>query len=53
MANNADTRNVVPDPDNGWDVHKPGAKRASAHYDRQMDAIDRARQIQRTTVAAN
>ena len=45
MANTPNTRNIVPNPDGGWDVHKPGAKRASAHYDRQIDAIDRARQI--------
>ncbi|WP_332107473.1 DUF2188 domain-containing protein [Mycobacterium simiae] len=39
------SREVVPNPDGGWDVKKPGASRASAHYDRQSDAVDRARQI--------
>lgn len=38
------SREVVP-TDGGWDVKKPGAGRASAHYDRQRDAVDRARQI--------
>jgi hypothetical protein len=38
-------RHVVPDPDAGWNVVKPGSSRASAHLDRQSDAIDRARQI--------
>jgi hypothetical protein len=35
-------RHVVPNPDGGWDVKKPGASRASAHTDVQRDAIDRA-----------
>lgn len=38
-------RHVVPNPDGGWDVKKPGAGRASAHTDTQADAIGRARQI--------
>jgi hypothetical protein len=38
-------RHVVPDPDGGWNVQKPGASRASSHHDTQADAIDRARQI--------
>jgi len=39
------SREVVPNPDGGWDVKKPGAARASAHYDKQSDAVDRARDI--------
>ncbi|WP_369677227.1 DUF2188 domain-containing protein [Mycobacterium malmoense] len=39
------SREVVPNPDGGWDVKKPGADRASAHYERQSDAVDRARRI--------
>ncbi|WP_081231537.1 DUF2188 domain-containing protein [Mycobacterium avium] len=39
------SREVVPNAGGGWDVKKPGADRASAHYDRQSDAVDRARQI--------
>jgi hypothetical protein len=38
-------RNVVPNPEGGWDVEKPGASRASAHLDTQRQAIDRGRGI--------
>jgi Type ISP C-terminal specificity domain/Uncharacterized protein conserved in bacteria (DUF2188)/N-6 DNA Methylase len=38
-------RHVVPNPDGGWDVKKPGAVRASAHADTQAAAQDRAREI--------
>ena len=38
-------RHVVPNPDGGWDVRAPGAQRASAHLDKQSDAINRAREI--------
>lgn len=38
-------RDVVPNPDGGWDVTKPGADRASAHRDTQAEAIDRGREI--------
>lgn len=37
-------RNVVPNPNGGWDV-RGGGNRASAHTDTQAAAIDRARQI--------
>jgi hypothetical protein len=29
------SRHVVPDPDGGWNVQKPGASRASSHHDTQ------------------
>jgi len=38
-------RHVVPSPDGGWDVQKPGSSRSSAHLPTQADAIDRARTI--------
>jgi hypothetical protein len=38
-------RIVKPNPEGGWDVAARNAQRASAHYDTQADAIDRARQI--------
>lgn len=38
-------RIVKPNHDGGWDVAARDAQRASAHYDKQSDAIDRARQI--------
>lgn len=41
----ANQRNVVPDPNGGWRVEKPGATRASAVADTQAQAIDRGRQI--------
>lgn len=44
MANDND-RHVVPNPNGGWDVVKPGSERASAHKETQADAIDRAREI--------
>lgn len=39
------SRHVVPNPMGGWDVKRPGAKRASAHLPTQKDAEKRARQI--------
>jgi hypothetical protein len=41
------SREVVPTPDGGWDVKKPGSGRASAHLETQAQAVDRARQILR------
>jgi hypothetical protein len=38
-------RHVVPNPDGGWDVKAPGAKRASSHHDTQADAEQRAKEI--------
>ena len=38
-------RHVVPNPEGGWDVKKPGASRASAHEDTQAAATSRAREI--------
>jgi len=45
MAKGPNQRNVVPSDGGGWDVTKPGASRASAHYDTQAQAIGRARTI--------
>lgn len=44
MSKDSD-RHVVPNPEGGWDVEKPGASRASTHHDTQAEAIDRAREI--------
>ena len=38
-------RHVVPNPEGGWDVLKPGADRSSSHQPTQAEAIDRAREI--------
>jgi hypothetical protein len=38
-------RHVVPNPNGGWDVKKPGANRASVHTDTQAQAAERAKTI--------
>ena len=45
MAN--ERRIVQQNPDGGWDILKPGAKRASGHEDTQRDADRRAGEILR------
>lgn len=42
---NDNNRHVVPNPDGGWDVKAPGAKRASTHHDTQAEAERRAKEI--------
>ena len=41
------THHVVPNHDGGWDVRRGGSERASGHFDRKQDAIDRGREISR------
>ncbi|WP_454778739.1 DUF2188 domain-containing protein [Georgenia muralis] len=41
----AQRRHVVPNPNGGWDVKKPGASRSSAHAETQAGAQARAREI--------
>lgn len=43
MARNE--RHIVPNPSGGWDAVKPHHERASGHFDRQAEALDRAREI--------
>jgi Uncharacterized protein conserved in bacteria (DUF2188) len=43
MARNE--RHIVPNPQGGWDVTKPGASRASSHHDTQSAAEQRAKEI--------
>lgn len=38
-------RHIVHNPAGGWDIKKPGTDRSSGHFDRQADAIDRAKEI--------
>jgi hypothetical protein len=46
MAKNDEDRYVVPNGERGgWDVIKEHAKRASAHFDTQAEAVSRAREI--------
>lgn len=40
-------RLVVPSPQGGWIVKKPGARRASTHHSTKAQAVDRAREIVR------
>lgn len=42
---NENNRHVVPNPNGGWDVVKPDAKRASAHTGTQAEAVQRAKKI--------
>lgn len=38
-------RDVVRNPEGGWDVKRPNSERASSHHDTQAEAIDRGREI--------
>lgn len=38
-------RHVVPNPEGGWDIKKPGASRSSGHAATQADAVNRAKEI--------
>ena len=38
-------RHIVPNPNGGWDVKKPGSSRASSHQDTQRAAEVRAKEI--------
>jgi hypothetical protein len=40
-------RHVVPNPEGGWDVVKPGGSRASSHHDTQAQAESRAKEVLR------
>jgi uncharacterized protein YdaT len=41
------THHVIPAPHGGWNIVKGGAGRASKHFDKKQDAIDRAKEISR------
>ncbi len=40
-------QHVVPNPNGGWDVKAERAKKATKHFDNQMDAYKYAQQIAR------
>ncbi len=44
-----DDRHVVANPDGGWDIKAPQAKRVSDHTDTQAQAVSRAREITENT----
>jgi hypothetical protein len=39
------THHVVPNPNGGWDVKKGGSDKASNHFDKKVDAVDKGREI--------
>jgi hypothetical protein len=45
MATPPMRRHINPNPNGGWDVHRPGGMRSSGHFGTQREAIDRAREI--------
>lgn len=38
---------VVPNASGGWDVKREGAERASGHFERKSDAMERGRELAR------
>lgn len=40
-----DNHHVVPDPEGGWNIKRSGGQRASHHFDRKEDAVNKARNI--------
>ena len=45
LSMSKNSRHVVPNPEGGWDVKKPGASRSSSHHDTQREAESRAKEI--------
>ena len=41
------THHVVPNSNGGWDVKKGGSEKASNHFDKKSDAVDKGREISR------
>lgn len=41
------THHIIPNPKGGWDLKKGGAEKASNHFDKKIDAIDKGREISR------
>ena len=39
------THHVVPNPNGGWDVKKGGSEKASNHFDKMSDAVEKGREI--------
>lgn len=39
------THHIVPNPNGGWDVKKGGSDKASNHFDKKADAIEKGREI--------
>lgn len=47
MTKGPKTHHVVPDGNNGWNVKRGGAERASGNFETKSDAVDYARQVSR------
>ena len=39
------THHVVPNPNGGWDVKKGGSEKASNHFNKKSDAVEKGREI--------
>ena len=39
------THHVVPNPNGGWDVKKGGSEKASNHFDKKINAVEKGREI--------
>lgn len=39
------THHVIPNPNGGWDVKKGGSEKASNHFDKKSDAVEKGREI--------
>lgn len=39
------THHVVPNSNGGWDVKKGGSEKASNHFDKKSDAVEKGREI--------
>ena len=39
------THHVVPNSQGGWDVKKGGSEKASNHFDKKSDAVEKGREI--------
>ncbi len=39
------THHVVPNPNGGWDVKKGGSEKASNHFDKKTEAVEKGREI--------
>ena len=39
------THHVVPNPYGGWDVKKGGSEKASNHFDKKTEAVEKGREI--------
>lgn len=41
------SHHVVPNPNGGWDIKRGGAEKSSGHFDTQLEAVEKGREISR------